>query len=151
MKILIADDDTASRVMLEAFVRRWGHDPIPFSDGSAAMMALRGKDGPQVAILDWMMPGLDGIEICRRLREVQKTTYVLLLTSKDDRASLVQGLEAGANDYIKKPFDREELRVRVQVGVRFAQLQVALNQRLQELEKALMEIQELKRRLNISF
>ena len=149
MKILIAEDDTASRVMLEAFIKRWGHEPIPYSDGNAAMMALRLKDGPPVAILDWMMPGLDGIEICRRLREVQKTTYVLLLTSRDDRASLVQGLESGANDYIRKPFDKEELRARVQVGVRFAQLQSTLNLRLKELEDALIEIQTLKKRLGV--
>ena len=144
MKVLIADDDTASRVMLEAFVTKWGYEPVSYSDGSSAMMALRSKDAPLVAILDWMMPGLDGIEICRRLREVQKTTYVLLLTSRDDSASLVQGLEAGANDYITKPFKKEELRVRLQVGVRYAEMQALLNQRLQELESALAENRVLK-------
>ena len=130
--------------MLEAFVTKWGYEPVSYSDGSSAMMALRSKDAPLVAILDWMMPGLDGIEICRRLREVQKTTYVLLLTSRDDSASLVQGLEAGANDYITKPFKKEELRVRLQVGVRYAEMQALLNQRLQELESALAENRVLK-------
>ena len=147
MKILIADDDSASRVMLEAFVTKWGHEPVSFADGGSAMMAFRMKDAPLVAILDWMMPGLDGIEICRRLREVQKNTYILLLTSRDDSASLVQGLEAGANDYITKPFKKEELRVRLQVGVRYAQMQIALNQRLQELENLVRENQELKNKL----
>ena len=147
MKILIADDDSASRVMLEAFVTKWGHEPVSFADGGSAMMAFRMKDAPLVAILDWMMPGLDGIEICRRLREVQKNTYVLLLTSRDDSASLVQGLEAGANDYITKPFKKEELRVRLQVGVRYAQMQMALNQRLMELETLVRENQELKNKL----
>ena len=144
MKILIADDDTASRVMLEAFVTKWGYEPVSYSDGGSAMMALRSRDAPLVAILDWMMPGLDGIEICRRLREVQKTTYVLLLTSRDDSASLVQGLEAGANDYITKPFKKEELRVRLMVGARYAEMQALLNQRLQELESALAENRALK-------
>jgi len=147
LKILIADDDSASRVMLEAFVTKWGHEPVSFADGGSAMMAFRMKDAPLVAILDWMMPGLDGIEICRRLREVQKNTYILLLTSRDDSASLVQGLEAGANDYITKPFKKEELRVRLQVGVRYAQMQIALNQRLQELENLVRENQELKNKL----
>lgn len=133
--------------MLEAFVTKWGHEPVSFADGGSAMMAFRMKDAPLVAILDWMMPGLDGIEICRRLREVQKNTYVLLLTSRDDSASLVQGLEAGANDYITKPFKKEELRVRLQVGVRYAQMQMALNQRLMELETLVRENQELKNKL----
>ena len=130
--------------MLEAFVTRWGYEPVSYSDGSSAMMALRSRDAPVVAILDWMMPGLDGIEICRRLREVQKPTYVLLLTSRDDSASLIQGLEAGASDYITKPFKKEELRVRLQVGVRFAEMQAALTQRLVELENLLAENKALK-------
>ena len=133
--------------MLEAFVTKWGYEPVSFGDGTSAMMALRTKDAPLVAILDWMMPGLDGIEICRRLREVQKPTYVLLVTSRDDSASLIQGLEAGANDYITKPFKKEELRVRLMVGARYAEMQAALVQRLQELEKALAENRELKNKL----
>ena len=113
------------------------------------MMALRMKDAPPVAILDWVMPGLDGIEICRRLRAVQKSTYVILVTSRNDRESLMQGLEAGANDYVTKPFHKDELRVRLQAGVRFAQLQAALNQRVQELESALAEIKNLKGKLDM--
>ena len=130
--------------MLEAFVTKWGYEPVSYPDGSSAMMALRSRDAPLVAILDWMMPGLDGIEICRRLREVQKGTYVLLVTSRDDSASLIQGLEAGANDYITKPFKKEELRVRVLVGIRYAEMQAVLNQRLAELESALAENRALK-------
>ena len=149
MRILIAEDDAASRAILESFVAQWGHEPISFADGSAAMMALRMKDAPQVAILDWVMPGLDGIEICRRLRAVQKSTYVILVTSRNDRESLMQGLEAGANDYVTKPFHKDELRVRLQAGTRFAQLQAALNQRVQELENALAEIKNLKGKLDM--
>ena len=130
--------------MLEAFVTKWGYEPVSFPDGSSAMMALRAREAPLVAILDWMMPGLDGIEICRRLREVQKPTYILLVTSRDDSASLIQGLEAGANDYITKPFKKEELRVRLQVGVRYAEMQNVLNQRLEDLERALAENRALK-------
>ena len=149
MRILIAEDDAASRAILESFVTQWGHEAVAFADGSAAMMALRMKDAPAVAILDWVMPGLDGIEICRRLRAVQKSTYVLLVTSRNDRSSLVQGLEAGANDYVTKPFHKDELRVRLLAGVRFAQLQAALNQRVAELENALAEIKSLKGKLDM--
>jgi DNA-binding response OmpR family regulator len=149
MKILIAEDDTTTRLILEAFVTQWGHTAVLVSDGNAAMTALRGNDAPLVAILDWMMPGFDGIEICRRLRATQKNTYILLVTARDDRASLVEGLDAGANDYVTKPFDREELRARLQVGVRYAQLQETLEQRLAELETASHEIGKLKRQLNI--
>ena len=113
------------------------------------MMALRTKGAPPVAILDWMMPGFDGIEICKRLREVQKNTYVILLSSREDRASLVEGLEAGANDYVIKPFDREELRVRLQAGVRYAQMQQALEQRVAQLEAALHEISVLRAQLHM--
>jgi len=130
--------------MLESFVTKGGYEPVSYSDGSSAMMALRAREAPFLAILDWMMPGLDGIEICRRLREVQKSTYVLLVTSRDDSASLIQGLEAGANDYITKPFKKEELRVRLQVGARYAEMQMALNQRLMELENLLAENKALK-------
>ena len=113
------------------------------------MSVLRSSDAPLVAILDWMMPGLDGIDICRRLREIQKNTYILLVTAQDSRANLVEGLDAGANDYIIKPFDREELRARLQAGVRYAQLQETLEQRVKELETASRKISELKAQLDI--
>jgi len=149
MKILIADDDATTRLIMEAFVTKWGHSPVVVADGGAAMMALRSKDAPPVAILDWMMPGLDGIEICRRLREVQKNTYIILVTSRDDSASLVEGLEAGANDYIRKPFNQDELKARLLVGIRYAQVQQTLELRLAELESAFREIHALKARLDI--
>lgn len=149
MKILIADDDATTRLIMESFVTQWGHTAVTATDGGAAMMILRTKDAPPVAVLDWMMPGLDGIEICRRLREVQKNTYIILVTSRDDSASLVEGLDAGANDYIRKPFNKEELRARLQVGVRYAQIQQALEQRVAELENAFHEIHDLKARLSM--
>lgn len=149
MKILIAEDDTTTRLILEAFVTQWGHSAVLVRDGDTAMSVLRSKDAPLVAILDWMMPRLGGIDICRRLREIQKNTYILLVTAQDSRANLVEGLDAGANDYITKPFDREELRARLQAGVRYAQMQETLEQRVKELESASREIGELKQQLNI--
>ena len=149
MRVLIAEDDATTRLILESFVTNWGYSAVVVKDGGAAMMALRTKGAPPVAILDWMMPGFDGIEICKRLREVQKNTYVILLSSREDRASLVEGLEAGANDYVIKPFDREELRVRLQAGVRYAQMQQALEQRVAQLEAALHEISVLRAQLHM--
>lgn len=149
MKILIADDDAATRAILESFVRKWGYEPVSFSDGSAAMMELRKKTSPSVAILDWVMPGIDGIDICKRLREIRKPTYVILLSSKEGQTNLVEALDAGASDFSTKPINKEELRVRVQVGVRFSEMQEDLNLRLEQLEKALNEIQDLKSQLKL--
>ena len=145
MKVLIAEDDTVSRRLLEATLMRWGYEVVVASDGVEAWEALQGDDAPSLAILDWMMPGMDGLELCRRIRKMPNSTppYLILLTAKGRRADLVTGLEAGANDYVTKPFNREELRARVQVGVRMVELQQNLADRVKALEEALARVKQL--------
>ena len=145
MKVLIAEDDTVSRRLLEATLIRWGYEVVVASDGVEAWEALRSDGAPSLAILDWMMPGLDGLEVCRRIRKMPSSTppYLILLTAKGGREDLVTGLEAGANDYVTKPFNREELRARVQVGVRMVELQQHLADRVRALEEALARVKQL--------
>jgi DNA-binding response OmpR family regulator len=120
MRALIADDDRMSAMMLSAAVERWDFHPAIVHDGAAAWQALARADEPTLAILDWMMPGLDGLEVCRRVRAQasRPPTYLLLLTARAARADVVTGLDAGADDYLVKPFDPDELRARVAVGRR---------------------------------
>jgi diguanylate cyclase (GGDEF)-like protein len=120
MRILVADDEVVSRRLIEATVRRWGYDVVVAKDGLEASQILQSHDAPHLAILDWMMPGLDGLQLCRQLRQGAKEpyTYILLLTAKHAKSDIVKGLEAGADDYIVKPFDPQELRVRLRTGKR---------------------------------
>jgi sigma-B regulation protein RsbU (phosphoserine phosphatase) len=145
MRILIAEDDVVSRRMLEATLQKWGYEVVAVADGLAASQALEGEDPPHLAILDWMMPDMDGIEVCRKVRELSRApqTYLILLTARGSSEDVVRGLEAGANDYVTKPFDREELRARVQVGMRVVELQANLAERVLELEEALARVKQL--------
>jgi diguanylate cyclase (GGDEF)-like protein len=119
-KILIADDDPVSRRMLQAALMKWGHDPIVAADGSTALKLLIGNEEPRMAILDWMMPGLQGIEVCRELRSRPNMDYiyVILLTGRDKTDDIIEALDAGADDYMVKPFKPEELKIRVREGFR---------------------------------
>lgn len=128
MKILIADDDPLTCRMLEALLSRWGYEVISAGDGNEAWQILQAENAPRMAILDWMMPGMEGAEICRRIREISHSEmiYLILLTSKSRKKDIIAGLDAGADDYIIKPFDHGELRVRTQVGKRIIELQSAL-------------------------
>ena len=145
MKILIAEDDAVSRRLLEATLEKFGYEVVVAVDGAEAWAVLQGADAPRLAILDWMMPEIDGVEICRRLRQVPNTTppYLILLTAKCGKEDVVTGLDAGANDYLTKPFDRAELRARVQVGAHVLELQEALAARVRELEEALSQVKQL--------
>lgn len=145
MRILIAEDDATSRRILEAVLKKWGHDVIATSDGAEAWEVLSSPGSPRLAILDWMMPELDGVDLCRRLRgeEPNGGTYVILLTAKSEKGDIVEGLDAGADDFVAKPFDRDELRARVAVGCRIIDLQVALAERIEALEAAMAHIQTL--------
>lgn len=128
MKILIADDDPVTLFKLEELLKEWGYEVISVSDGNAAWNVLTKENPPILLILDWMMPGMDGIEICRKVREVanEPYTYILLLTSKTEDEDMVKGMEAGADDYITKPFNQNELRVRLRAGRRLIELNEAL-------------------------
>jgi len=128
MKVLIAEDDAISRRMLEAFLVKWGYEVVVATQGEEAWGVLQGNDPPKLAVLDWMMPGKDGIELCRgvRQRKGRAYTYILLLTARGHKADIVEGLEAGADDYVTKPFDPYELRARLRAGRRIIELQEQL-------------------------
>jgi two-component system cell cycle sensor histidine kinase/response regulator CckA len=145
MKILIAEDNLFSRIALEATLTEWGYEVAAAEDGARAWDILQEPDAPRLAIIDWMMPGLDGIELCRRVRAAKRAspTYLILLTARGDKQDIVTGLQAGADDYLTKPFDREELRARLQVGLRIVGLQSELARRVQDLEHALSGAQKL--------
>jgi two-component system cell cycle response regulator len=125
VKILVADDDPLARHLTERVLARAGYQVFTAEDGLQAMEYLTRKDGPRLALLDWTMPGLDGPEVCRGMRALteQPYTYLILLTSRESKADTVSGLEAGADDYITKPCDAEELKARLRAGQRILQLQ----------------------------
>jgi len=145
MRILIAEDDRVSRRLLESHLLKWGHEVVVVEDGGQALAALQRDDAPELAILDWMMPGMDGVEICRRIRagRSSRPLHIILLTARIGREDLVEGLEAGADDYVTKPFDPPELRARVRVGMRIIELQRDLQERVRELEEALAQVDHL--------
>ena len=130
MKILIADDDATSRFVLMRVLQKFGHEVVATVDGTEAWERMRGRDAPALAILDWMMPGLAGVDVVRRVRSLgsDEPPYLILLTSMSEKADIVAGLEAGADDYLSKPFDPEELRARVDVGRRVTELQAKLRE-----------------------
>jgi CheY-like chemotaxis protein len=145
MRILIADDDPVSRLLLERTLRAWGHDPVVTHDGLAAWQEMARPDAPLFAILDWMMPGLDGLDLCRRISAQGRVPrpYVVLLTAHGGKANRLAGLASGADDYLTKPLDADELQARVQVGMRVLDLQQGLAQRIRELESAIAQIKHL--------
>jgi two-component system, cell cycle response regulator len=125
MKILIAEDDMISRMMLEKSLERAGYEVIAVNDGLRALSALDTDDPPRLALLDWMMPEKDGVEVCRAIRCCRERayTYLILLSSKEAKQDIVQGLEAGADDYLTKPYDEEELKARLRAGERILELE----------------------------
>jgi DNA-binding response OmpR family regulator len=145
VRALIADDDRASVLLVSRTLERCGLDVTAVTDGDAALRALLTPEPPELVVLDWMMPSVDGIEICRRLRGSAgaANVYVILATARNARADIVSGLDAGADDYLVKPLDTEELRARVQVGMRVIRLRAELSQRVRELERALEQVKQL--------
>ena len=129
MKVLVAEDDRATRAELESVLVSWGYDVALASDGEEARAILGSEDAPPLVVLDWMMPEVDGIQVCRELRESSRpgSTYVILLTVKDRREDIVEGFRVGADDYITKPFDHDTLRSRVTVGSRMIRYSTGLN------------------------
>ena len=131
MRVLIAEDDMTSRAVLTAILQKWGYDPVAVEDGRSAWDIMKKPDAPPLALLDWEMPGMNGAELCRRLREHERkeTLYLILITSRGEPQDIVRGLEAGADDYIAKPYDNAELKARVDVGRRMLMLQNEMRER----------------------
>ena len=128
MRVLVADDDLFSRSLLQEHLTRWGYEVVPAANGQDALDILERDNAPQLAIVDWILPGgVDGLEICRRVRERQTPyVYILLLTAKDRKEDLIAGLEAGADDFIAKPYFPAELKARLRAGQRILEMHTTL-------------------------
>lgn len=137
MKVLIADDNATSRIMLRGALQQWGYEVVVAENGAQAWDILADPAAPPLAILDWVMPHMTGPEVCRRVRDTHREpyTYILLLTSKHTKDETVEGMEAGADDYVVKPFDRHELQVRLRAGKRIIDLQMELLRAREELRE----------------
>jgi len=145
LRVLVADDEPVSRTVVGAMLRKAGYEVTFANDGEQAWAELSGSNPPSIALLDWEMPGLAGPEVIERIRARgdQAPTYVILLTSRDSSADIVTGLKAGANDYVTKPANEDELVARVNVGARVVELQAALAERVRSLEEALANVKAL--------
>jgi two-component system, cell cycle response regulator len=128
MKVQAAEDDLVTRRMLENYLVKWGYEAVIVADGQDAWQVLQQDDAPRLAILDWMMPGLGGTTICREVRELnlQPYIYLMLLTARGYQQDVIEGLEAGADEYLSKPFDPYELKARLRSGARIVELQDSL-------------------------
>jgi two-component system cell cycle response regulator len=140
MKILVADDDAISRTVLQHLLVRWGHEPVTACDGQEALAVMRGEDPPRLLLLDWEMPKLDGLEVCRELRSLKtdQPPYIIFVTAKDSASEIVRALEYGGSDFVKKPFNKDELGARIRVGVRNLELQAELVEARRQMEHLAM-------------
>ena len=145
LQVLVADDEPVSRTVVGAMLKKAGYLVTYASDGEQAWQRLDGPAPPALALLDWEMPGLQGPDVIERIRtkQSQTPTYVILLTSRDSSADIVRGLRVGADDYVCKPADEDELVARVNVGARVVRLQAALADRVRSLEEALANVRAL--------
>jgi len=145
MRILIAEDDNISRKILQTVLTKDGNDVIAVEDGLKALEWLQ-KETPDMLITDWMMPDLDGLELCRRVRALNLSgyVYIILLTALTEKKRIIEGLDAGADDYVTKPYDRTELLARARAGKRVIQLEKSLRQKNKELSEAFAQIKQLK-------
>jgi sigma-B regulation protein RsbU (phosphoserine phosphatase) len=145
MRVLIADDDPVLRHALEKQLASWNYTSVIATDGRQAWQVLQHPDPPPLGVIDWNMPGIDGVELCRAIRTTPSlaTMYVIILTGNHDQKDLVAGLESGADDYITKPFSWDELRARLHVGSRIVGLQQTLAARVHELQEALADVKRL--------
>jgi len=146
MQILIAEDEKVTRLRLEKALSQWGFEVEAFSDGAAAWKRLTEPDPPQLCVVDWQMPGMNGAEMCRRVRESlpDKYVYMIMLTARQGIDNVIEGLEAGADDYVTKPFVSRELRSRIDVGVRVIGLERMLAKKVSQLETALDDVKQLR-------
>jgi CheY-like chemotaxis protein len=145
MQVLIAEDDLVSRRVLEKFLAKWGYEVLSVGSGSEAWEILQRKDAPHLIILDWMMPGFGGVELCRMIRKAGKPSpaHIILVTARAGKPDVAEGLKAGADDYVIKPFDHAELQARIMGGVRVVELQLSLSRRVRELERAVASVKRL--------
>jgi sigma-B regulation protein RsbU (phosphoserine phosphatase) len=150
-RVLVAEDHYVSRHLLERNLMNWGFTVVTAEDGEEALAILESEDAPPLAILDWMMPKMDGLEVCARVREHANRPYVylVLLTAKSQKEEIAAGLQAGADDYVIKPFDPDELRARLTVGQRVVELERVLARKVEDLEAALSDVRKLKELLPI--
>jgi DNA-binding response OmpR family regulator len=146
MRILIAEDDLTSRTILAGVLKKKGYEVTVTVNGAEAWQALQQPGAPALVILDWMMPEMNGPEVVRRVRALQsdRPPYIIMLTTKGEKADIVAGLEAGANDYLAKPFDSGELHARIEVGRRMVEMQDSLTNKIEELRQALDQIKTLR-------
>lgn len=145
MRALVADDDRVAAAIVKKSLISWGFEVVVAHDGLSAWQCVLADPAPSVVVVDWEMPGLDGPELCRRIRETPQRAhlYVLLLTARSSAEDVVTGLDAGADDYVIKPVDPNELRARLQVGVRIVTLQERLAEKVRELEMSLAKVKQL--------
>jgi DNA-binding response OmpR family regulator len=145
MRILIADDDVVLRHALRVHLERWSYEVVECADGAAAWQVMHEPSPPPMAIMDWNMPGVDGPTLCQEARETPSLSgmYVILLTSNGSKRDMITGLQSGADDYIIKPFDWDELQARLRIGNRIVSLQQALGTRVNELQQALSNVRAL--------
>ncbi len=145
LRILVAEDDTTTRHMLEARLRRWGHEVVCAENGDDAWRILEMDDAPSLLLLDWMMPGRTGLDLCRQLRTMDTAIvpYIILLTGLGNKEDIVAGFEAGADDYVTKPFNSAELRARIKTGQRVLELQYSLARRVEDLKASLFHVKTL--------
>lgn len=145
MKLLLVEDDPGARQAMAILIGAWGYEVLCADDGPAAWQVLQQADSPKLVVLDWMMPSMDGLEVCRRVRKARPLAppYIILVTARSGEENLVEGLTGGADDYLPKPIRPFELRARLQVGQRILELQAALVHRIRELEAALTRVKQL--------
>ncbi|MCX8044870.1 MAG: response regulator transcription factor [Desulfobacterota bacterium] len=146
MRILIAEDDTTSRFVLENLLNKEGHEVAVALNGAEALKMLQQPDAPRLAILDWIMPEMDGLEVVRQIRQqhTERPPYIIMLTTKAEKADIITGLRAGANDYLPKPFNAGELYARIEAGRRMIEIQDALADKIAELQQTLEHIRTLR-------
>lgn len=145
MTVLVADDHEINRKLLHSIFSKAGYDVLQATNGTEALEILKNATGPMVGLIDWEMPEMEGIEVCRRARSLKLAPllFLIVVTVRDSKQDVVAGLEAGANDYVTKPFDQTELLARVKIGAQMVELQQALTQHVRELEEALTRVKQL--------
>ena len=145
IRVLLAEDEVVSRRLLDATIKRFGYETTVVENGLEAWKALSAENAPSLVVLDWSMPELDGLEVCRRVRERQGRgyTYMLIVTARNAKSDVVAALSAGADDFVSKPIDADELRARLRVGERIVRLEQAHAQQVAELQAAAEQVRQL--------